>query len=101
MDNFGHKYSPPVDNHFVGLTKMVLLWFNIGMKDYLKGVATQATAILLAAAGAAAFAFFQSMAASYGVCPAPAVDPVEVGGLGALFKSIHTALTMNYGILRA
>ena len=80
---------------------MVFLWLNIGMKDYFKGVASQATAILLAAAGAAAFAFFQSMAASYGVCPAPAVDPVEVGGMGALFKGIHTALTLNHGILKA
>lgn len=69
------------------------------MKEYFKGVASQATAILLAALAAGAFAFFQSMAASYGVCQPPMSDPVEVGGLGALFKGIHTVLTTKHGIM--
>lgn len=69
------------------------------MKQYLKGVATQATAILLAALGAAAFAFFQSMAASTGVCPAPVSNPAEIGAMGAMFKGIHTAFIMRHGIV--
>ena len=69
------------------------------MKQYFKGVATQATAIILAALGAAAFAFFQSMAVSTGVCTPPVTDIAEVGAMGAGFKAIHTALTMKSGIM--
>ena len=69
------------------------------MKQYMQGVATQATAILLAALGAAAFAFFQSLAATTGVCPSPASDPAQIGALGAAFKGIHSALTMKVGIM--
>jgi hypothetical protein len=69
------------------------------MKDYFRGVATQATAIILAALGAAAFAFFQSAATSTGICPLPSVSPEEAGATGALFKAIHSAFVMNRGIL--
>jgi len=72
---------------------------NNNMNNYLKSVATQATAILLAALGAAAFAFFQSMAASSGVCPPPLSSPEDVGVLGATFKAIHTALIWRHGIV--
>lgn len=69
------------------------------MKDYFKGVATQATAIMLAAFGAAAIAFFQSAATSAGICPMPTVSPQEAGVTGALFKAIHSAFVLNRGIL--
>lgn len=61
------------------------------MKEYLKSVGTQATAILIAAAGAAAFTFFQSVASSTGVCPEPAVSVTETGILGGVFKAAHSA----------
>lgn len=62
------------------------------MNDYLKGVATQATAILLAALGAAAIAFFSSVAGEAGLQCTPHPKPEEAGLLGALFKSMHSAL---------
>lgn len=65
------------------------------MKEYAKGVAAQATAIVLAAAGAALIAFFQSAASQTGICPLPQVTPGEAGALGALFKGIHSALIMG------
>lgn len=68
--------------------------------SYLKGVATQATAILLAALGAGAIAFFQSLASQAGACPTPTMAPEEAGALGALFKAAHTALTMGHGTMR-
>ena len=69
------------------------------MKRYIEGVATQATAILLAALGAATFAFFQSMATSTGGCPLPLSNPAEVGAMGALIKGIHSAFIMKSGIM--
>lgn len=69
------------------------------MKDYLKGVASQATAILLAAFGAAAIAFLQSAASGAGVCSIENVSPQEAGGLGALLKSVHSALLVGRGTI--
>jgi len=69
------------------------------MKSYLRGVAVQATAIILAALAAAAFSFFQSLAASSGVCPVPVSTTVEVGVLGAVIKSIHTAMSIRHGMM--
>lgn len=69
------------------------------MKAYFKGVAVQATAIILAALGAAAFTFLQSVAAQSGVCPTPTTSPETAGAIGALFKGIHTALTVKSGTL--
>lgn len=63
------------------------------MKSYWKGVAAQTTAILLAAAGAATFTFFQSLAAQTGVCATPEIDIAQAGTLGAIFKAAHTAFT--------
>lgn len=75
------------------------------MKDsessFLRGVATQATAILLAALGAGAIAFIQSIAIQTGACVPPAVTPEEAGALGGLFKAVHTALTMGHGTMKA
>lgn len=71
------------------------------MKEYWKSVAAQATAIVLAAAGAGAFAFFQSLAASNGLCPEGVSDPKEIGALGAGFKAIHSVITMKHGIMHA
>lgn len=71
------------------------------MKEYAKGVATQATAILLAALGAAAIAFFQSAANSTGLCPLPAPTVQDAGLLGALIKGVHSAMLMGHGTLRA
>lgn len=65
------------------------------MKIYLKGVAVQATAILLAGLGAAAIAFFQSVAAQTGACPSPAMGPGSVGALGAAIKGVHSAFIMK------
>lgn len=63
------------------------------MNEYFKGVATQGTAILLAALAAGAITFFQSLAAQSGVCPAPVASPGQAGVLGAIFKTVHTAFT--------
>lgn len=63
------------------------------MNDYLKSVASQSTAIIIAAAGAALFTFFQSMATQAGVCPGLESDPTQAGALGALLKGIHGAFT--------
>lgn len=69
------------------------------MKSYFKGVATQGSAILLAALGAGLIAFFQSAANSTGICEVPPVSPSEAGGLGALFKATHTVLSVKRGIM--
>lgn len=65
------------------------------MNDYLKQVGAQATAIMLAAAGAALLAFFQTAATASGVCEPSQVAPQEAGLLGALFKGVHSALSMK------
>jgi hypothetical protein len=65
------------------------------MKEYAKAVATQSTAIIIAALGAAAIAFFQSAATQTGICPLTPIAPEEAGALGALFKGIHSALVLN------
>lgn len=71
------------------------------MKDYMRAVGTQVTAIILAALGAAALTFFQTLAASTGaMCPLPS-DPAEAASLGALLKGIHTALLAGRGTMSA
>ena len=72
---------------------------DINMKDFWKSVGVQATSILLAALGAAAFSFFQSVAVSTGVCPSQVSNPTEVGLMGGIFKGIHSVLTMRHGIM--
>ena len=69
------------------------------MKDYLKGIAVQASAIFLAALGAALFAFLQNIAGDLNLCPEPAFNEVETGAVGALFKGVHSALMLRRGIL--
>lgn len=71
------------------------------MKEYFRGVASQATAILLAAAGAALFTFFQSIVADSGICPAPVISPEATGTVAAAAKAIHSAVTTNWGTMRA
>ncbi len=63
------------------------------MKQYFKSVATQFTAIALAALGAAAIAFIQSIAVQTGACTTDTITVTEVGVLGGMFKGIHTAIT--------
>jgi hypothetical protein len=65
---------------------------DIYMKEYAKGIATQFTSILLAAAGAAAIAFIQSLLAASGDCSIPQVVPQDVGLMGALLKGSHSAV---------
>lgn len=71
------------------------------MKAYLQSVATQLTAILLAALAAGAIAFFQSVGAQTGICAPPSMSPEEVGALGAIFKTIHSAIAMSRVTLTA
>lgn len=74
---------------YLGTTSMCYNYFS--MKQYFSSVATQVTAIVLAATGAAAFTFFQSVASQTGVCPAPVDATSQAGVLGALFKGAHSA----------
>lgn len=65
------------------------------MKSFAADVAKQFTAIFLAAFGAAAIAFISSIAGQSGLdCTVPA-SPQDAGLLGALFKGVHSAFTMN------
>lgn len=64
------------------------------MKQYLKSVSSQATAIIIAAAGAALITFLQSIVASTGACDPIPVKPEEAGALGAMFKGTHSAFTV-------
>lgn len=68
-------------------------------QPFLKSVASQVTAILIAALGAAAITFLQALAAQSGACPMPVTDPTQAGVLGAAIKSAHSAFTMNRGIM--
>ena len=65
------------------------------MKEYAKSVATQATAILIAAAGAAAIAFLSSVAGEAGLQCTPSTAVQDAGILGGLFKGIHSAFQMS------
>ena len=58
------------------------------------------TAILLAAGGAAAFTFFQSIAAQTGVCATPHVDIAQAGTLGATFKAAHSVIVAGFSKFR-
>ena len=69
------------------------------MEVYLKGVAVQGTAILLAALGAALFAFLSSVASTTGMCESPMANPAEVGVIGGLLKAAHTSLMTSRGIV--
>lgn len=71
------------------------------MKDFSKGVATQATAILLAALGAAAISFISSVAGDAGLQCEPVSNPSNAGFLGAMLKGAHTALTFNRATMSA
>lgn len=81
------------------LPRGFFLRYNERMKKFLSNVAAQATAIFLAATGAALIAFFQSAAVQTGVCEVATMSPQEAGGLGALFKSVHSALAMRHGMM--
>lgn len=65
------------------------------MKEYIRQTGAQITGILIAALGAAAISFGQSLLASNGVCPAPALDPVETGLLGGAIKTALAGLTLG------
>ena len=66
------------------------------MKSYFKGVAAQMTAIILAAAGAAIFTFFQSVATQTGVCEVPTDAVGQAGALGAMIKAGHSAFQIAH-----
>lgn len=65
------------------------------MQEYLKQTGAQVTGILIAALGAAAITFGQSLLASGGACPAPALTPVETGLLGGAIKTALSALAWS------
>lgn len=67
--------------------------------SFMKSIAAQVAAIVIAALGAAAITFLQSIAAQTGACPVPAADPTQAGVLGAAFKTAHSMLTSHRGIL--
>ena len=64
------------------------------VKDYLKQTSAQVIGILLAALAAGLISAAQSLLASGGVCPAPALSPVETGFLGGALKMAFTPLTL-------
>lgn len=64
------------------------------MKDFFKQLATQITAIILAALAAAAVSFLQSVAAQTGACPAVATSTTDVAALGAGLKGTHSLFTL-------
>lgn len=68
------------------------------MKPYLKGVAVQATAIILAALGAALITFIQSIVSKTGLCPEIPTSPTEAGLLGGILKTVHTAFISSKNI---
>jgi hypothetical protein len=67
------------------------------MKEYIKGVAVQFSAIFLAALGAGFIAFISSLMSSMGATCSPEVDPTQAGALGALFKGVHSAILAGHG----
>lgn len=69
------------------------------MKEYFKGVAMQATAILITAVAAAGIAFFQTLLVQGSGIVCPEVAPEQAGVLGAVLKSAHTAFMMKRGIM--
>lgn len=70
------------------------------MKSFLKSVATQATAIILAALGAGLFAFIQSIAIQAGACDIPKANIAETSALGAMIKTAHSTFLYTKGIIK-
>lgn len=69
------------------------------MKSYVKGVFIQMTAILLAALGAGAIAFFASIAEQTGVCEAGKISVQDTGLLGGALKGAHSAFQKISGTM--
>lgn len=65
------------------------------MDSYFKSVAVQVTSIFIAALGAATIAFIHSVAVSSGGCDMPQIEVQNASILGAVFKSIHSAMTFS------
>jgi hypothetical protein len=63
------------------------------MKDFLKNLGVQASAILLAALGAGFIAFVQTIGIEAGACDPQILAPEEVGALGGSLKLLHTIIT--------
>lgn len=63
---------------------------------FIKQVSAQMTAIVLAAAAAAIFTFFQSLAQQSGICEPTLATPGESGLLAAWFKSLHSFAIMAH-----
>lgn len=59
------------------------------MKQYLKGVAIQATSIILSAILAALIAYIQSILIQHGANVGPEINTPEAGLIGALIKGGH------------
>lgn len=61
------------------------------MTTFFKGLATQVSAILIAALAAGLISFIQSVAIQTSACPIPIDKVADTATLGALFKTSHTA----------
>lgn len=70
------------------------------MKEYFKGVAQQATAILLAALGAALIAFLQSVLGDLQGSGIEKMTPTDTGLLGGVLKFAHSIFQKFPGIMR-
>ena len=66
---------------------------------YLKSVAVQVTAILLASLGAVLISSAQSLTAGTLPCEGSVADPAQAGLLGGLLKGAHSALIMGRGTM--
>ena len=58
-------------------------------ETFLRQIAVNLSAIIIAALGAALITFLQSIASQTGVCPIPSGSPVEAASLAALLKTAH------------
>ena len=68
---------------------------------YLKGVAVQVTAILLASLGAVLISSAQSLTAGTLPCDGSVANPAEAGLLGGLLKGVHSALVVGRGTMHS
>jgi len=64
------------------------------MNNDIKGLKTQALAIVLSAGAAALVTFFQVLATSGGLCPPVESTTTEAGILGATFKAAHSVYSV-------
>lgn len=69
-------------------------------QSFIKGVAVQLTAVLLASLGAVLISTAQSLTSGMVPCEPTVADPTQAGILGGLLKGIHSAITMSNNQMR-